>query len=306
MAEQPLWRSLLYVPANNPRFIAKAHQRQADGIILDLEDSVPVTERDSARSSLQSAIQSCRQNGADVLVRTNASWESWQQDIDAAVIDGVRALALPKVDSPIDVQERSEAIARLEKQRGLPIGSIGLYVLIESPAAIFRVDEIARCDDRILGVSLGAEDFSQAVGMESAQDTLALPRQLTLYAARAAGVIPIGLMGSIVDYTEIDFMRQVAMNSVRFGFEGATCIHPMVVPILNDAFTPTQIEVAEARRIVHAYDEAADRGVGAIALDGRMIDVPVAERSRRLLTRHRAIERKQSQRMSNNDTPEAT
>ncbi len=294
MVEQPLWRSLLYVPANNAKFIAKAHQRQADGIILDLEDSVPVTERDGARDTLGSAIASSGQNGADVLVRVNAAWEVWQQDIDAAVVAGVRALVLPKVDSPANVQERSEAIGRLEQQRGLPAGSIGLYVLVESPGAIFRVDEIARCDDRILGVGLGAEDFAQAVGMESAQDTLALPRQLTLYAARAAGVIPIGLMGSIVDYTETQLMRQVAMNSVRFGFEGATCIHPMVVPILNEAFTPSQIEVDEARRLVQLYDEAADRGVGAISLDGRMIDVPVAERSRRLLLRHQAILDRQS------------
>lgn len=292
MPSLPLWRSLLYVPANNSKFIDRAHVRGADGIILDLEDSVPVAERDGARLMLAQSISASRRGGADILVRVNAAWEVWKEDIEVAVVEGVRALVLPKVESAADVQERSEAIGRIEKKRGLSVGGIGLYVLIESPGAIFRIDEIARCDDRILALGLGAEDFAQSVGMSSTTETLSLPRQLTLYAARAAGVMPIGLMGSVIDYTDINGMREVALQSVEFGFEGATCIHPMVVPVLNDAFTPTQVAVDEARRIVEAYDQATDRGVGAISLDGRMIDVPVASRSRRLLAQYDAISQK--------------
>lgn len=292
MPSLPLWRSLLYVPANNSKFIDRAHVRGADGIILDLEDSVPVAERDGARLMLAQSISASRRGGADILVRVNAAWEVWKEDIEVAVVEGVRALVLPKVESAADVQERSEAIGRIEKKRGLSVGGIGLYVLIESPGAIFRIDEIARCDDRILALGLGAEDFAQSVGMSSTTETLSLPRQLTLYAARAAGVMPIGLMGSVIDYTDINGMREVALQSVEFGFEGATCIHPMVVPVLNDAFTPTQVAVNEARRIVEAYDQATDRGVGAISLDGRMIDVPVASRSRRLLAQYDAISQK--------------
>ena len=292
MASTPVWRSLLYVPANNQRFIDKAHQRGADGIILDLEDSVPVAELDVARAELPQSVSQCVASGADVLVRVNATWEVWREDIEAAVIAGVRALVLPKVESSEEIAERVELIQQLELDRGLAAGSVGLFVLIESPAALFRVEEIARGNDRILALALGGEDFARSTGMAPTGETLAVPQQMTLFAARAAGVMPLGLLGSIADYADSARLSQIAAKSVRFGFEGATCIHPVVVPILNDAFTPSQIEVAEARRIVDAYDEATDRGVGAISLDGRMIDVPVAERSRRLLDRYHAISQK--------------
>lgn len=289
MAAPLLWRSMLYVPANNPRFIDKAHLRNADAIILDLEDSVPVHARGSARQALNGAIAGVGRRGADVLVRINAGAQNNAEDLDAAVVAGVCALVLPKVESPQDVHQCAEAVTRLEQQRALEVGRIGLHLLVESPAALLRVAEIAACNERIVGLSLGAEDFAQAVGMRPDPETLALPRQLTLYAARAAGIVPIGLMGSITDFSDVEKMRQIAVSSVRYGFEGATCIHPGVVPVLNEAFTPSASEVAHAQRIVNAYELACRDGVGAIPVDGQMIDVPVAERSRRLLLRFDAI-----------------
>jgi len=293
MAIPPVWRSLLYVPANNQRFIDKAHLRNADALILDLEDSVPASERDVARADLTQSILSAGRDAADVLVRVNSNETVWREDLDAAVIAGLRALVLPKVESPEQVLRFADVVSELEQRRSLEAGQIGIHLLVESPAAIFRVTDIAACCDRTLGLGLGAEDFAHAVGMEPSPETLSLPRQLTLYAARAAGIIPIGLMGSITDYTDRDGMYRIARTSVRFGFEGATCIHPDIVAILNDAFTPAASQVERAQRIVQVYEQASEAGMGAVALDGQMIDVPVAERARRILGRNDAIKSKE-------------
>ncbi len=287
--DNPVWRSLLYVPGNNQKFIDKAHLRGADAVIIDFEDSVPATQRDVARSMVAESALAVRSGGADVLVRINSTFDDWPADLDAAVVPGVDAILLTKVESAQAVHERVEKIEALEAERGLESGAIRLVVLAETPAAIFRLDEIARAHDRMVAMGLGGEDFAASVGSEPGPDTLALPKQLVLYAARAAGLSPIGLMGTVADYKDLDAVRDVAVTARRFGFDGAACIHPSNVPILNEAFAPSEIEVNEARRIVEAYDEALDRGIGAITVDGWMIDVPVAQRARRTLERAQAI-----------------
>lgn len=280
---------MLYVPGNNQKFIDKAHLRGADAVIIDFEDSVPATQRDVARNMAADAALSVRSGGADVLVRINSTFDDWPADLDAAVVPGVDAILLTKVESAESVHERAEKIESLEVERGLEVGAIRLVVLAETPAAIFRLDEIARAHDRMVAMGLGGEDFAASVGSEPGPDTLALPKQLVLYAARAAGLSPMGLMGTVADYKDLDAVRNVAVTARRFGFDGASCIHPSNVPVLNEAFAPSEIEVTEARRIVEAYEEAIDRGIGAITVDGWMIDVPVAERARRTLARAEAI-----------------
>ena len=126
-------------------------------------------------------------------------------------------------------------------------------------------------------------------GMTPTPESLLMPKQWTLFAARAAGIMPLALVGSIADYSDLEAMKIIAVRSRALGFEGASCIHPSVVPVLNNAFTPTEDEVASATRIVTAYDEAVDAGAGSIKIDGKMIDVPVALRAKRLLERSRAI-----------------
>jgi len=261
-SENPVWRSLLFVPGNNQKFIDKAHQRGADAIIVDLEDSVPVTERDAARAMVPDAAGLVGRGGADVLVRINSTFDDWPADLDAAVVAGVDALMLTKVESAESVHERVERIEALESERGLEPGAIRLVVLAETPAAIFRLEEIARSHERIVAMGLGGEDFAASVGSEPGPDTLALPKQLMLYAARAAGLSPIGLMGTVADYKDLEAVRTAA---------------------------PSDVELSEAKRIVDAYEEALDRGIGAITVDGWMIDVPVAERARKVLARAQAI-----------------
>lgn len=285
----PVWRSLLYVPANNPRFIEKAHTRDADGVILDLEDSVPPVERDSARASLAASVQRAGSGRSDVLVRINAGAPDLDADLDSAVIPGVTALVVPKAESPAQVAEIAGKVAALENARGIKTSAVRFLVLIESPEGLLNARDIARASERVAALSLGSEDFAAETGMEPSEDNLLIPKQLTLFAARAAGVIPLGLVGSIAAYQDIGNLERMALRSRALGFEGASCVHPSAVPVLNQAFTPSLFNVEKAKRIVAASERAAAEGRGAFELNGKMVDAPVVARAKRLLERAEAI-----------------
>ena len=284
-----IWRSLMFVPANNPKFIAKAHTRNADGIILDLEDSVPDSELESARAGLRMAVASVARGGSDVLVRINNPDHLCMDDIQAAVIEGVTAIMLPKARNAMHVQSVSEAIGKCEHANGMTAGSIRLVPMIETAAAYFQSLEIGAADPRNIAMHLGGEDFSSDVGMIPGADTLAMPKQQVVIAARAAGLIPLGLMGTVADFQDLNGIRLAAEMSRRFGIEGASCVHPSNVPILNAAFSPNPDEIDYAERVVAIYANATAKGIGAISVDGKMIDVPVVRRAELLLARWAAI-----------------
>ena len=285
----PIWRSLLYVPANNQRFITKAHTRSADAIILDLEDAVPQAERPAARAALANTVETVGQSGADVTVRINRPLREMIADVDASVIPGVRALFVAKTENPDHLRLVDELVTEIERERGLPAGGIGFSVMIESPGALRHAAAIASSSPRVLSMSLGGEDFAMEMQAPPDPETLELPKLLCLMAAREAGVMPLGFLGTVADYTDLESVRTVLARSRKFGFEGASCIHPAMVPLLNEAFAPTPQEVDWAQRVVREYAAAQADGKGAITVDGKMVDVPVAVRAERVLARHEAI-----------------
>ncbi len=290
----PVWRSLLYVPANNPRFIDKVHTRGADGVILDLEDSVPAGQRNAARAALKNSIEAAGAGASDVLVRINAGARDREADLDAAVVSGVTALVVPKAESAPQIAQLAVEVLELEVYRMLEPEAIRFLVLIESPEGLLNAREVARADGRVVALSLGSEDFAAETGMQPNEDNLLLPKQLTLFAARAAGVMPLGLVGSIAAYQDIDNLERIALRSRALGFEGASCVHPSAVPVLNEAFTPSRFEVEKCKRIVAAAARAEAEGRGAFELDGRMVDAPVVARAKRLLQRSEAVARRLS------------
>ena len=287
--QAPVWRSLLYVPANVERYVAKAHERGADGVILDLEDSVPLGEKAAAREGVQDAARRVGQTGADVLVRVNQPLRLAVRDIEASVSPAVRALVLPKIAGPDHVRLLDELTSELERERGMTVGVTTFLAMIETPDAFFRIGEIAKASPRIAAITIGAEDLASSLGMQPDSETLLYPKTQSVYAAKAAGVMALGIFGTVADYQDLDAVRQVALKARRFGLEGASCIHPSVVPVLNEAFSPGEDEVALARRIIEANAEAEKTGRGSFQLDGKMIDVPVVQRAERLLARHEAI-----------------
>jgi citrate lyase subunit beta/citryl-CoA lyase len=282
-ANLPAWRSLLFVPVTRDKFVASAHTRGADAIILDLEDSVAESEKPRGRTLIHSAAAQVSKGGADVLVRINRPWHHAFRDIEAAVGPGVTALMCPKVESPEHLGVIAELLDTLEAERSLAQGHTQLVALIETADAYFRAREIAKATPRLVALNLGAEDFATAVGMEPATETLQGPKQTVIIAARAAGIVSLGFMDTVARFDDLDAFRAVVKRSRRFGFTGASCIHPSQVPILNEEFGWSDAEIDRARRMVAAYDAAKAQGLGAVAFEGKMIDVPVVERAAALI-----------------------
>jgi citrate lyase subunit beta/citryl-CoA lyase len=164
--------------------------------------------------------------------------------------------------------------------------------MVETASAFFRVQEIAAASPRIVGMNLGAEDFALSVGMVPEAEGLFFPKQTLIIAARAAGVLPLGFIGTVADYKDLDAFRATIRRSRKLGFAGASVIHPSQVAILNEEFRPSPEEVKQARRILSAFEEARKAGRGAVEVDGKMVDIPVVVRARQAVERHEAIEQR--------------
>ncbi|MEQ8507001.1 MAG: CoA ester lyase [Rhodospirillales bacterium] len=289
-ADMPfVWRSLLYVPANNEKFVAKAHTRGADAIILDLEDSVPESERPRARDMLADAAKSVAQSGADVAVRINRPIRHMVKDVEAAVHAGAQCLFVTKVDGAGHLKLVAELVEEVEREAGRLHGSVKLAAMVETADAYFRAHAIGRASSRLVGMNLGGEDFAVEMGMVPDTDTLLVPKQTVMIAAKAAGLMAMGFIGTVADYNDTEGFRAAVRKSVKFGFDCASVIHPSGIPVLNEEFTPAADAVDHARRVIDAYAEAQKAGKGAITIDGKMIDVPIVIRAERLLARSEAI-----------------
>lgn len=279
----PSWRSALFVPAHVEKFVAKAHTRGADAIILDLEDSVPLAEKASAREGVAAAAATVAAHGLDVLVRINRPWRLAVRDLEASVCAQVHTLAIPKVASGDHIAFIAEILDEIEVDKGLPVGHTRLLPFIEGLDGLANIRDIASASPRNLGLFLGAEDFSAEVGMVPAHQGLFAPSQQVVFAARRAGILPLGFVGSIADYSDLELFRERIREARALGFVGALGIHPSQIGIMNEEFVPSAEEVAHAEGLLAVYEQALAEGRGAAAYKGKMIDAPVVARAREVL-----------------------
>lgn len=261
-------RSLLYVPAHSERFLAKASERGADAVILDLEDSVPEADKDAARAGLAAWVPKA---GPKVFVRINAGARQLD-DALAACEAGAHGLMVAKVSSPGALDSLAGSL------RGAGHFGVPFIALIEDAGAVLEARAIARLP-QVMGLALGSEDLATAIGAQATPDVLRFPKLMLHYAAKAEGKLSFGLLQSISNYSDLDGLRAAASEARTHGFDGATCAHPSAVAILNAAFAPSAAELDWARRVVAVAAEKA----GAFELDGRMIDAPIVARARKLL-----------------------
>jgi citrate lyase subunit beta / citryl-CoA lyase len=285
----PVWRSMLFVPVTAERFVNGAARRGADAIILDLEDAVGASEKARARTLVPEAAEIVSRGGADVVVRLNRPLRMTVRDLEAVIGPGVQAVALPKAESAQHVELVAEVMDELEAERGMAVGTTKMLAMVETCSAFFRIAEIAKASPRLVALNLGAEDFATAAGMLPEAEGLFMPKQMCVFAARAAGIMPMGFVGTVADFSDLAGFRETVRRSRRIGFMGASVIHPSQIQILNQEFRPSAAEVEHAGRIVAAYDRALADGVGAVTVDGKMIDVPVVERAAAVLQREAAI-----------------
>ena len=290
----PVWRSMLFVPALNERFIAGAPRRGADCIQVDLEDSIPLDRKDEARGRVAAVAADLAGHGLDVVVRINRPWRMAVRDLEAAVGEHVCAINLPKVPNAAHVRAIAELLDELELERSLARGHTRLVVMIETAEGLLDMTEIARASPRIVAMTVGAEDLALSMGMAVSEDTLYVPNVQAVAAARAAGILPIGYVGTVAGYADAEAFRRTAERARALGFAGGFCIHPDQVPILNAAFSPGAGEVADAEALIAAYAEASAAGRGAFAWRGAMVDQPVVDRARLLLQRHAAVQERQT------------
>ncbi|MFN7664726.1 MAG: HpcH/HpaI aldolase/citrate lyase family protein [Inhella sp.] len=278
-----LLRSLLFVPAADDRLFDSACTKGSDAVILDLEDGTHATRKAAAREGLQARYQRLETVGKAVAVRVNGDLLTLVQDLRAAVWPGLDLLVLPKVEHARDVQLIATAVATLEAERGLAPGHVRLLLQIESAVALPRLHDIAAAHPRVMGMMLGSEDFSLDLGGLPGEDLLLTPSLMVLHAARAAGIQPIGFVASIAALGDVDSFRRVLDRARTLGFRGAVIVHPKFIEAVNDCYTPSAEQLAQAQAIVNAFDAADKQGLGAVRVGELMVDKPVYRRALGLL-----------------------
>ncbi len=279
-------RTMLYLPGNNPNMLLRGHLFGPDGLIIDLEDAVAFHEKDSARILVREMIRRGRFGKCEVTVRINGlDTEFWRDDLRAVVplgIDGVRA---PKVDTPETVKTLDEELSKLEAQAGLPVGRTKIFCLLETAKGIWNAYDIACSSPRVAAIIPGGEDLvADLKTSRSLEETeLEWARRMLVVAARAAGVDALDTVYPRA--ADDEGLRKQTEFIKQLGFDGKSVIHPNQIPIVHQVFDPSEKEVDQAKRIVEAAREAAKKGLGAVTVDGRMVDVPVVKRAEYVLVR---------------------
>lgn len=282
---KPIWRSMLFVPAHREKFVSKAHEKSADAYILDLEDSVPAAEKQTAREGIVASAECVSQMGAAAIVRINQELRLAVRDLEACINPAINGVVIPKVSNGNQLQQLCDLIEELETERCMEIGHTHVIAQIECVDGLANLDNIAQSTSRLIGMSLGTEDFTASAGMEPTPEGLLAPSQAIVFACRRASILPFGFPASIADYSNLDQFKETINFARKLGFVGAMCIHPSQIEVLNEAFSPSDTEIEQARAIIAAYEKGLSEGKGAVAFQGTMIDAPVVTRARELLRR---------------------
>ncbi len=280
-----IFRTYLYVPGIQEQMLLKAPERGADAYILDVEDSVPLLEKNRARGMVSKALPDIgRRTRAALFVRVNGiGTDQFVDDLLSVVDTPLAGIWVPKIESPRQIPVVETLLKEAEKRRGLLIGSVELIVMIESALGLVHVYPILKASQRIVGVALGGEDYALDLDItrtESAEE-LNYARQRIAVAARAAEVQAIDMV-----FPDVNNEPGLIANTQagrRMGFRGKQVIHPKQVAVVNQLLSPSEEELSRARAVVSAYEEGEKSGKGAVALNGQMIDRPVFMRARRLL-----------------------
>jgi citrate lyase subunit beta / citryl-CoA lyase len=274
-----LRRSRLYLPGNDPKLAINAGIHGADGIILDLEDSVAPAEKDAARILVRNTLREVDFMGAERMVRINQG-ETGLHDLDMIIPQAPNLVLIPKVESAGEVLAVHELIDSLRSDAGL-VEEIFLMPIIESAKGALFAWEIATAAPSVVALAVGLEDYTADIGAErtlEGKESFWM-RGAILNAAKAAGVQAIDTVFS--DVGDMDGLLASVREARALGFDGKGCIHPRQIAVVHEGFLPEAAQLEKARRIVLAFDDAQRRGLGVVALGSKMIDPPVVARAMR-------------------------
>ncbi len=275
-------RSMLFAPGNNSRRVDKALGIGADAIILDLEDAVPVNEKIETRECVAAALQRPRTGRG--YVRINALSSEWSLgDLLAVVHSQVDGIVLPKVEAGSDVLAAEWVLGQLEHERRIP-HPLDLVPIIETAVGLERISEIAHAGRRVRRLAFGAGDYTLDAGVEWTRDeTELLPARFAIVnASRAANLDP-PLDTVWTDLADKEGFAESAKRARRHGFQGKFCIHPSMLGIVHEVFSPTSAEIAWSERVVAGFEEAERSGSASIQIDGQFVDYPIVAKARGVL-----------------------
>ncbi|TDY61203.1 citrate lyase subunit beta/citryl-CoA lyase [Aminivibrio pyruvatiphilus] len=277
-------RSLLYIPGNNPGMIQNCAIYGSDGVLLDLEDSISITEKDAARKLVKHALRTLNFGTVERVVRINGrDTPFFERDLGEIIPARPDAVRIPKIDSPDDVRAADDIITRLEEENGMERGSVRIHAMLETARAIVNASAIASSSPRILGLTIGGQDLAADLGIKITREGLEMlyARSAVVLAAKAAGLLAFDTV--YTDIEDLEGLREQAAMSVALGFSGKAAIHPSQIAVIHEAFRPDEKDVRKAERIVRGAREAEERGLGVVAVDGRMVDAPVVAQAQRTL-----------------------
>jgi citrate lyase subunit beta/citryl-CoA lyase len=279
-----LRRSLLYVPGNMPSMLQNIPIFACDAVIIDLEDAVPLTEKDAARRLVRRFLETYRERNKEILVRINPLDTSWGYDdlreVLPALPDGVR---LPKADTPEIVERLDTFLTEFEEQLGVEIGRFQILPSIESAQGVIDCIATARTSKRIFGLAFGAEDYTASMEIERTKggEELLNARARVVWAAKAAGIQAIDTIFS--DVKDMDGLRRETELVKTLGFTGKSLVNPRQIELVHEVFAPKPEEIAYALEVIEAIQRAREMGTGVISLGGKMVDAPVVKRALRVI-----------------------
>lgn len=269
--------------------LEKAYGTPADVLVFDLEDAVPPAQKEEARQTVRGVFERMDPGDKEIGVRVNAlDTGLTERDIAAVIHPNLHTIHLPKVEEASDVKYAVQIMERCEREAGRT-EPLALVVNIETPLGVENAYAIARASKRIKALQFGAGDLCTMLGQPATTEFLHYPRTRVLYAAVAAGVMPLDTV--YVNFRDLEGYRQDAQVARKMGFVGKSCIHPDQIPIANEVFSPSEEEVEEARKIIAAFEKSEREGIGALDLDGRMIDIPFVIRARQVVAAAESLRR---------------
>lgn len=272
-------RSRLYLPGNEPKFYPNAGLHKPDGIILDLEDSVAPTEKDSAQLLVRNALRSIDFYGAERMVRIN-QLPKGLEDLEYIVPNNVHVILIPKAESSEQIKSVEEKVNQLKSKHKIK-NEIYFMPIIESALGVEKAFEIASASKNNCSLAVGLEDYTADLGTQRSNEGTEsfMARSRVVNAAKAAGIQAIDTVFS--DVNDMTALEQSVIEARQLGFEGKGCIHPRQIDVINKAFLPTEDEIEKAKKIVLAFEEAKSKGLGVVSLGSKMIDAPIVKRAER-------------------------
>jgi len=273
----------MFVPGNNPGMMQDAFIYRPDSIMLDLEDSVSMAEKDAARLLVHNALKTIDYGTTEMVVRINPlSTPYGKKDVEAVVKAGVHVIRMPKTETAEEVVEVEAEIEKVERELGC-VGRTQIMAAIESALGVINAYAIATASKRMMGIALGAEDYCANLKTQRSPEgiELLLARQTIVVAARAAGIAALDTVYSNLNDMET-FRKEVELIK-QLGFDGKSIINPRQIEVVNEVFTPKQKDIDKALTIIAAIKEAEQRGSGVIAVNGKMVDRPVVMRAQRTI-----------------------